>query len=46
MAYEAPKVETVGSLHDLTQTIKYLNPASDGTYLGEKGASPVLPLGS
>jgi hypothetical protein len=46
MAYEAPTVETVGSLHDLTQTVKYLNPNSDGYYLGEKGVTPVLPLGS
>jgi hypothetical protein len=46
MAYEAPKVEVVGSLHDLTQTVKYLNSNSDAYYLGEKGTKPVLPLGS
>jgi hypothetical protein len=46
MAYEAPKVEIVGSLHDLTKTTKYLEPNSDGYYLGVKGVPGVLPLGS
>ena len=46
MAYEAPKLEVVGSLHDLTQTTKYLEPNSDGYYLGVKGAPGVLPEGS
>jgi hypothetical protein len=46
MAYESPKVEIVGSLHDLTKTTKYLEPNSDGYYLGVKGVSAVLPEGS
>ena len=46
MAYEAPKVEVIGSLHDLTQTVKYLQANSDGYYLGDKGVVGVLPLGS
>jgi hypothetical protein len=46
MSYEAPQVEVVGSLHALTQTVKYLEPNSDGYYLGVKGTSPVQPLGS
>lgn len=33
MAYEAPSVEVVGSIHDLTQTVKYLSRESDGVYL-------------
>jgi hypothetical protein len=46
MSYEAPTVETVGSLHDLTQTVKYTDPSSDGYYLGVKGAPGTVPLGS
>jgi hypothetical protein len=46
MKYEAPQVEVVGSLHDLTQTVKFIEPQSDGFYLGVKGAGGVLPLGS
>jgi hypothetical protein len=46
MAYESPKVEIVGSLHDLTKTVKYIEPNSDGYYLGVKGAPGTLPLGS
>jgi hypothetical protein len=46
MSYEAPTVEVVGSLHDLTQTVKYIEPNSDGYYLGVKGATGTLPLGS
>jgi hypothetical protein len=44
--YEAPTVEVVGSLHDLTQTTKYIAPKSDGYYLGVHGAPGTLPLGS
>jgi hypothetical protein len=46
MSYEAPTVEVIGSLHALTQTTKYIQPNSDGYYLGVKGAPGVLPLGS
>ncbi len=46
MTYEAPAVQVVGSLHDLTQTTKYLAPNSDGYYLGVKGIKQVLPLNS
>ena len=45
--YKAPKVEVVGAISDLTQMpTKYLDPKSDGYYLGVKGAPGVLPLGS
>ena len=46
MDYQAPTVEVIGSLHDLTRTTKYIDPASDGYYLGVKGTPGVLPLGS
>ncbi len=46
MAYEAPKVEVVGSLHELTKTTKYVEVNSDGYYLGVKGGPGTLPLGS
>ena len=46
MTYEAPKVQVVGSLHDLTKTTKYLASNSDGYYLGVKGSTSVLPLNS
>ena len=46
MTYEAPKVQVVGSLHDLTKTTKYTATSSDGYYLGEKGTTGVIPLNS
>lgn len=46
VAYESPVIEVVGSLHELTQTTKYLEPNSDGYYLGVKGSPGVLPEGS
>jgi hypothetical protein len=46
MSYEAPTVELIGSLHELTQTTKYILPSSDGYYLGVKEAPGTLPLGS
>ena len=48
MTYEAPNVEVVGSLHDLTKTTKYISSSSDGYYLGAKGApgNPLLPENS
>jgi len=46
MAYEAPEVQVVGSLHDLTQTTKYVAANSDGYYLGEKGSTNLIPLNS
>jgi hypothetical protein len=46
MSYEAPQVEVMGSLHALTQTVKYIEPNSDGYYLGVSGGSGTLPLGS
>jgi hypothetical protein len=44
--YESPAIETVGSLHALTQTVKAINPASDGYYLGVQGEPGTNPLGS
>ncbi len=44
--YVAPTVERVGSLHDLTLTVKYIKPSSDGYYLGVEGATGTLPLNS
>lgn len=46
--YEAPKVEVVGSISDLTQMpTKFIQPNSDGYFLGVKGdPGQTVPLGS
>jgi hypothetical protein len=46
MSYESPTVEVVGSLHDLTQTTKFVSSSSDGYYLGVKGSPGSTPLNS
>ncbi len=46
--YEAPKVEVVGSISDMTQvSVKYRHHASDGIYLAHpKTHKAPTPLGS
>lgn len=33
MRYEAPKLVVIGSVAELTGTLKQISPSSDGTYL-------------